>query len=269
MSEVTVILPVYNEKKKYLESAISSILNQTYSDFEFLIINDGSVSTQCTQTLIDYANRDKRIKFIHNKKNLGLTATLNNGIKLARGEYIARADSDDIYDNLRLEKQLNFMKKNPDYVLCGTYFYLIDEHGIKIDREGCYYKYSDIEKHIIEKNYFAHSSWFFKKNIISDLGGYYETAKYTEDYDLLLRIIQKYPVAILPEYLCSHRVNSNSMSFTHERTQEKYAIIARLNAIKKYHYSKKNYCKLILPILKYLFVPYFIRHYILRLKWKI
>ena len=113
MPKVSVLMPAYNSEK-YIAEAIESILNQTFSDFEFIIINDGS--TDKTAEIVNgYARADKRIKFINNKKNQGLIAVLNQGLDLCRGEYIARMDSDDIAINDRLEKlDYLFIRSNHD-----------------------------------------------------------------------------------------------------------------------------------------------------------
>lgn len=113
--KVTVLMPAYNAEK-YIETAIESILNQTYKDFEFIIVND--CSTDSTLDIIErYAKQDKRIKIISNKENQKIAQTLNNGLKEAKGKYIARLDADDWSYPERLEKQVNFMEENPDVVL--------------------------------------------------------------------------------------------------------------------------------------------------------
>ena len=115
---ISVLMPAYNSAP-YIAEAIESILNQTFSDFEFLIINDGSTD-KTADIVAQYAKVDKRIKFIDNKKNQGLIAVLNQGLDLARGEYIARMDSDDISMPERFEKQILYMDANPDVGVVGT-----------------------------------------------------------------------------------------------------------------------------------------------------
>src|SRR3990172_12530717 len=124
---ITVLMSAYNAEK-YLREAIESILNQTFKDFEFIIIND--CSTDKTKKIIEeYANKDARIKLINNATNLGLTKSLNIGLKEARGEYVARLDADDVALPERLEKQYEFMNKNRDITLTGAWAEKIYEEG--------------------------------------------------------------------------------------------------------------------------------------------
>jgi len=114
--KVTVLMPVYNGEK-YLNEAIDSILGQTFKDFKFLIINDGS--TDGTADILK-SYKDSRIKVTNNEKNIGLTKSLNKGLKMAKSEYIARMDADDISLPTRLQKQVEFMDSHPKVGVCGT-----------------------------------------------------------------------------------------------------------------------------------------------------
>ena len=118
MPKVTVLMPVYNARF-YLSKAISSIINQTFKDFEFLIFNDGSTDNSAD---IIYSYNDRRIRFFNSEQNFGYVYHLNYGIEIAKGEYIARMDADDISFPTRLEKQVAFMDKNPEVGVCGTWF---------------------------------------------------------------------------------------------------------------------------------------------------
>src|SRR3989338_10709157 len=124
-AKISVIMSVYNGMP-YLPEAVKSILNQTYKNFEFIIIDDASTdqSTKYLRFL-----KDKRIKLIKNSKNLGLAASLNKALKFAKGEYIARMDADDISLPKRFEKQVKFFKKHPSVDICGTWVNLIDDVG--------------------------------------------------------------------------------------------------------------------------------------------
>jgi len=138
--EVTVLMSVYNGSK-YLAEAIESILHQSYTDFEFLIINDGS--TDLSEKIIKSYN-DRRINYIKNNENIGLTRSLNKGLCLARGKYIARMDADDISMPDRFKEQVDFMEKNENVVACGTF---IELFGIKTGK----IKYPIKDKEIREK----------------------------------------------------------------------------------------------------------------------
>ena len=123
--EISVIMSVYNGMP-YLQEAVKSILNQTYKDFEFIIVDDAS-----TDDSLKYLKgiNDKRIKILSNEKNLGLAVSLNKALNAARGEYIARMDADDISKPERLHIQLNFMELNPQIDICGSFVSVIDENG--------------------------------------------------------------------------------------------------------------------------------------------
>ena len=123
--QLSVVMPVYNAEK-YLSEAIESILQQSFEDFEFLIINDGSTD-RSKDIVLQYD--DPRIIYVENDSNMGLIATLNRGIKLARGLFLARMDADDISVKDRFAKQIAFLKNNPNYGLCGSTVRIIDGKG--------------------------------------------------------------------------------------------------------------------------------------------
>ena len=266
---ITVLMPVYNEKEKYLKNSIKSILNQSYSNFEFLIINDGSTDESCEKIIKEYAQKDERIRIVTNEINIGLTKTLLRGLKLANGAYIARLDSNDMAAKDRLEKQLYFMQNNPDYALCGCWTYIINEQNKIIGKQKGPVQYDEIKKRIITANPLTHSAWFFKKDVIQSMGGYAAEMTKAQDYDLLLRLVPRYPVANLQEFLCYYRVSNEGMTFSNNKVQEKYAIHARLKALREYDYPKSDYLKMIRPLFFYWFVPSPIKKFLMRMLWKI
>lgn len=182
---ITVLLSVFNGEL-WLRECIESILNQTYKDFEFLIINDGS--NDGTLSIIkEYAKTDKRIKYISHE-NIGLTASLNIGLDAAKGEWIARIDSDDIARRRRLELQLNYVLREK-VGLVGCQGKIIDSNGkiksnIFVPTKNDQI-YSNLKR---QKKFFSHSSVFFNKRLVVNLGGYKNTMKFSQDYDLWLRI---------------------------------------------------------------------------------
>ncbi|MHA1284646.1 MAG: glycosyltransferase family 2 protein [Promethearchaeota archaeon] len=184
--KVSILMAIYNGEK-YVTKAIESILNQTFKDFEFIIINDGS--TDNTQYFLDlYSQKDKRIKVIKNKKNIGLTKSLNKAIKLAKGKYIARQDVDDLSLPKRIEKQFNFLEKFPDYSFCGTNVIIKQNKNFSLK----YFTYNEMVKHLIIKNIFYHSSIFLRKEIFDKYGKYNEKWRYAQDYELWCRYIYRY-----------------------------------------------------------------------------
>jgi len=160
--ELSVVMSVYNGQT-YLPESIESVLKQSYTNFEFIIINDGS--TDNTGQIIEkYLAKDKRIIAIHHQ-NKGLARSLNKGIKLARGKLIARQDDDDVSLPERFESQIELFKNNPDLVLCGTWFLEINEgHGSMVRK----YPVNDwkLRENLKYVNYFCHPSVIFKKKSI-------------------------------------------------------------------------------------------------------
>lgn len=256
---ITVIMSVYNEKESYLKEAVESILHQSFADFEFLIINDGSSLPHVKEVLSQFEKQDNRIKVYNNPTNIGLTKSLNKALILATGTYIARIDSDDVADPQRLEKQLQFMEKNPAYALCGSWARLIDQDGTVLGEKKSLTDYESIKKRLVFFNFFTHSSLFFRKDTITNMGSYNENLKKAQDYDLLLKVSAKYPVAIIPEFLCSNRLHQESISSRSKKKQERCALIARWNAVWRYGYPKIDVLKIIPAILYFLFVPHFIQ----------
>jgi len=184
---LTVLMSVYNGERT-LHKAIDSILSQTYNDFEFLIINDGSTDSS-KEIILSYS--DPRIRFVDNRENLGLPRSLNKALELAQGEYIARMDADDVSSPQRLEKQVKFLKNNQDIDIVAGWIERVDEGGKhfgfwRADRknntpEEIYYT-------LHFKNCIAHSSVLFKKKLILKAGGYNENFTKSQDYELWIRL---------------------------------------------------------------------------------
>lgn len=213
---VTVLMPVYNGEK-YLAEAIDSVLNQTYTHFEFLIINDGS--TDGTEDIIlSYA--DPRIVYVKNEQNIKLIATLNKGLKLAKGKYIARMDADDISLPQRLEKQIAFLENNPNVGLGGSYLKTL---GAANDQVIEYKTSSDeIKFRLFFDTHFPHPAAVLRKDVLERFGLEYE-AEYihVEDYVLWNRMAEHTDLAILPEVLVLKREHENQISLVHYQTQQK------------------------------------------------
>lgn len=209
MPKISVIMSVYNGEK-FLKESVLSILNQTYADFEFIIINDGSTDLSL-EILRGFEEKDKRIRLI-SRENKGLTPSLNEGIKLAQGEYIARMDSDDISMPERFEKQITFLEKNKDIALCGTWAINIDENGNEIGEYKTPITNKEIKKNILFHNPFIHPSVMIRKEIVNNIGLYNEKIKYAQDYEYWLRMIKKNKVANLDDFLIKYRIAKKSMT---------------------------------------------------------
>ncbi|MDD5936879.1 MAG: glycosyltransferase [Clostridiales bacterium] len=185
--KLSVIMGVHNtEDKVILDKAILSILNQTYSDFEFIICDDGSTDATC-QYIKEYEKKDKRIVVISNPVNVGLAKTLNNCIDIARGQYIARMDADDISKINRFEEQIGFLECHSEYAFVGCCAELINENGIWGKRT---HPEQPGVKAFLWGSPFIHPSIVFRKEVLVQMGGY-RVSKETrrlEDLDLFMRL---------------------------------------------------------------------------------
>ena len=225
MSEITpkltVLMSVYNGDK-FLERAIESILNQTYQDFEFIIINDGSIDNSI-QILKKYEQTDKRI-CVYEQENKGLIASLNRGCRLARGEYIARMDADDISLPRRFEKQINYLDSHTEIGILGTWANVIDIQGNP--KDVLCFPISDIliKWSLIFKNCIVHPSVMMRRIIVENLNCYRPQALHVEDYDLWTRALKITQIANLPEILLSYTNHGDSICTQHSETQQKNAV---------------------------------------------
>ena len=258
--EISVIMSVYNESEEYLRKSMESILNQTFKNFEFIIILDNPENIIAETVIKKYSLKDKRIVFVKNEKNIGLTKSLNNGISIAKGKFIARMDADDISHPKRFEEQISFLNKNNEYGLCGTKAYFIDENGKILKNvvstiNNNLVSYEEIKRNIVKYNPFIHPSLMFKKQILNEIGMYDENFRLAQDYDFLLRVCSKCKCQILPEKLLYYRINQKGLSYSKMNKSLKYAIRAKYNAIFKYGYPKHNILYLMISYVSYMIPP--------------
>lgn len=223
--KITVFMAAYNAAD-YIRGSINSILEQTFKDFELLIINDGS--TDQTVAVIAEFN-DPRIRLIHNDRNLGLVFTRNVALKEARGEYIAVLDSDDIAIPNRLELQYNFFSQNSETALCGGHGIVIDKNGETLSDKRLTVPIGNdnIKITLLFRNAFVNSTVMFKTAVFKELQGYQDYAP-AEDYQLFIRIANKYPVNNLDHTLVKYRYHNANTSVIQVDVGE-----IKINAIKK------------------------------------
>ncbi len=203
--KISVLMPVFNGEL-YLKESIDSILNQTFSDFEFLIINDCSTDNS-SGIIASY--HDKRIKYIKNESNLGIAASLNKGIALASGEYIARMDGDDISCPDRLLTQIKFIESNMSIAACGTW---AETFGAVSELCRSPVTHEEIRCRLLFNSAFIHPSMLFKKSIFTDQELLYHEIKALEDYDLWVRLVEKIKMANIPRVLLKYRTHDQSES---------------------------------------------------------
>lgn len=217
---ISVVLPVYNGQT-YLAEAIESVLNQSYTKFELIIINDGS-SDSSDEIIRSF--KDSRIKYLH-QQNKGLGATLNEGLKLASGSFIARQDQDDLSYPKRFEKQISFLEKHPEIIMCGTWARIIKEN----DGNAAFHKHSSnsalLHLDMLFDNPFVHSSVMFRKEALNKAGYYTIDRNVYEDYDLWSRFLQYGQLANLPEVLLDYRHHQQGLSknFQHFKDDALYS----------------------------------------------
>ncbi|MDO8524154.1 MAG: glycosyltransferase family 2 protein [bacterium] len=233
--KLSVVMSSHNGEK-YLREAIDSVLGQTFSDFEFLIVDDGSTDLNAI-ILNEYEARDERIKIITNSQCLGLTKSLNIALQQAQGELIARMDDDDVCLKNRFALQVEFLNKNLEVALCGTLGLIINEKGEEMGQKNLALGYLEIKKQLLFNNQFIHSSLMMRKVILDKEGFYDEKFKKAQDYELVLRLARKYQVVNLPDRLIKWRKLASSISHKNNE-QKKFAIKARWRAITKYGYPK-------------------------------
>jgi len=216
---VSVVMPVYNGGE-HLQEAIDSILYQTFKDFEFLIINDGS--TDDSEKIIKNY-KDERIKLINNRQNIGLSASLNKGIVKSKCKYIARMDADDISLITRLAIQYSFMKTHTEIDVCGSSIKLFN---------GNVWQYpcndNEIKCTLLFNNAIAHPTVIFKRNHFINNNLYYnETFKHSQDYDLWVRALKNTRFHNLKESLVSYRVSKSEIKKHYLKSEQKYPAMVR------------------------------------------
>ena len=236
IEKVTVLMAEYNTKKEQLKQAVESILNQTYNNFELIIIDD--CSNEENIKLIE-SYKDDRIILIKNKKNLGLAASLNKGIELATTKYIIRMDTDDIAKEDRIEKQVKFAENNPQYSIIGGRANFFDDKGI-------YYtttKYGEIYKNdLIEGTPFIHPTMLINKEHIQKIGGY-PLYRRCQDYAMAMNMYaNSYKGYIMEDILIDYRMDTDG----YKKKKIKYRFLA---AKLRFHY----YRKLKIALLQYVY----------------
>ncbi len=209
MVRVTVLMPVYNGER-HLRESIESILAQSFGDFEFLIIDDGSTDT--SRSIIG-SYHDSRIRCAENGRNIGLARSLNRGLHLARGEYVARQDADDVSESGRLGRQVDFLDHHADTVVLGTWYTKVDEQGVQLGLREPPCDPLEIRWRLLLDVPLVHATVMMRRSTVMEKAGFYdETIDYAEDYDYWLRIARSLVIANLNEYLVRIRMSPSSMT---------------------------------------------------------
>lgn len=215
---VSVIMSTYNEPIDYLKKSVDSIIKQTYRNIEFIIIIDNPDNYELASIISQYKEIDKRIIIIKNDKNLGLVESLNKGLSIAKGKYIARMDADDISDEKRIQMQIEFLKKNKYDLVSSNYILFFSETN---DKQNIVFpeKFEDCKKRLKHTNCLPHPCWLGYKYVFEDMKGY-RNIKTCEDYDFVIRsVCAGYKIGNCQQFLLNYRFNSKSISRTNEAFQ--------------------------------------------------
>jgi len=221
---VTVLMSVYNGEE-HLREAIDGILNQTFKNFKFLIVNDGS--TDRTGEILESYN-DPRIRIHNNRKNIGLAKSLNIGLKMAKGEYIARQDADDISMPERLAKEIYFFCEHPDYAVVGTFAKIYNENSEQTGFWERPIKDTEIRKTLKERNCIIHGSTMIRMRCLLDVGFYDESMEKSQDFELWLRLSKKYKMANISSFLYIRRVHSKNIDIEYMKEQHIFLVLAKI-----------------------------------------
>src|SRR4030095_2389369 len=213
---ISVVMSVYNGQA-FLAEAVESILGQTFRDFEFIVIDDGSTD-RTEKILATYASRDGRLR-VFRQENKGRTESLNIGIGLAEGKYIARMDADDVSLPHRLQVQVDFMEQHPEVCLLSASYERINKDGRLLDRVPVPLLDDEIRSMMLHKNAMCHPAVMMRKEVVIACGVYRKVFSESEDYDLWLRMSERCQLANLEEPILQYRVHSRQASNVHLRHQ--------------------------------------------------
>ncbi len=226
---VSVVMAVYNGER-FLRAALDSILAQTFTDFELIVVDDGS--TDSTASILD-SYLDPRIVRIKNTTNIGLTHSLNVGLKKAKGKYIARHDADDISYLDRFRQQVVFLESHPDVGFLGTGYQIIDRYGSVLETILPPIENTTLQTRLEHQNCFCHGSVMIRRGLLEKVNGYREFFPVTQDYDLWLRLAERSEVANLSYPLYQFRFDGSTVSRQKTDLQLAYDKLARVLAIQR------------------------------------
>lgn len=226
---VTVLMAVYNGEA-YLRDAIDSVINQTFKDFEFLIIDDGSTDTSLK---IIQSYSDPRIKLVRNRRNMRIIYTLNRGLRLAKGDYIARMDADDIAFLDRLDKQVSFMDENPDIGISGTWTRIFANSKIISKTIAEPVSHEEIRCKLLFSNSFQHPSVIIRRAFLEKYDLRFDDKfLHVEDYELWVRASMKFRLANIPKVLLYYRYHGSQIGRRFEGEQINFGDKVRQEALR-------------------------------------
>ncbi len=215
---ISVVMPVYNTAE-FLAESIESILAQSYKDFEFIILDDGSTD-KSWEIICNYASKDKRIITFQNGKNEGIFFTRNFGLDISTGKYIAVMDSDDISTPERFVKQITYLESHPEIDVLGGQIVKFGDVAQSANKSNYPLTPGGIRWGLVIGSQLAHSTVMMRNHLFSAEGFRYREQKVAQDYDLWTRLSHKHKIANLPEVLVKYRIHHSSISQTKEVLQK-------------------------------------------------
>jgi glycosyltransferase involved in cell wall biosynthesis len=231
---ISVIIPIYNSES-YVGEALESIINQAYKNLEIILVDDGS--TDKSLVIVEkYAESDKRIVILRNGNNSGIVVSLNKGISYCHGKYVARMDSDDWSFPYRISKQVEFLEKNPDVVICGGSIEIVDVNMKHLNYRLYPLTDKKVRSVIFMFSPYAHPSVMYRAEAVRKAGLYDNSFLWAEDYDLYFRLGMIGKFSNLHEPLLKLRTHKNSVSQTRLKKQELMTLLVRFKSWISYGY---------------------------------
>ncbi len=203
-------MPFYN-REKYIAQTIESVLNQTFTDFEFIVIDDGSTDTSA-EIVQQFVDKDPRIILVKNDSNRGISYSRNRGNEMAQADLVAIVDSDDIYLPERFAKQYAYMREHPEISIVGTHAHVIDEDGVRTGDAITYLSTpEEVAKVFFYKGPFLQPTTMYRKNVVMEIGGYREKYALIDELDLYFRLLLSGKLGSnIPEFLVLYRKHAQS-----------------------------------------------------------
>lgn len=248
MPKVSILMATYN-RAELIDAAVESILKQSFKNWELIIADDGSVDNT-PQIVKEWENKDARIVYTRSEVNQGISKNYNRGLRMAKGEYVAMLDDDDPWcDGEKLQKQVEFLDKNPDHVGCGAGMIVVDDGGKEIYRYLKPETDEAIRKKMLFGNPMANSTTMFRRAAGEKAGWYDETTRYSGDRDFWLKLGLTGKLRNLPEYFCYYRMANDNTSIKRIRPHLKASLII----MKRYRKNYPGY----FPALVFNYLQYF------------
>lgn len=231
-------MSVYNEPIEWVRESMESVLSQSYKNLEFIVINDNPNDKNIIKIIEKYKEKDSRVFFLNNKKNMGGAASRNRGLRRAIGKYVAIMDADDISKKNRFERQINFLEQNKEVFLVGTGVVNINERKKVINTFRPLCNFEKIRRKLKDKNCIYHSTVMFRNSYLF----YRKKMNFVEDYDLLLRIITKGKIiSNIKEPLVFYRIREGSVSRLNAGKQKLFAEKAKEFYNQRLKFGEDNY----------------------------